>query len=193
MGEVTGGRLEIKTSGRYTYEMGVALFASRNPVDQALWRDWYRFTVSLTLAGAFSADPTESRMARSFIVDALAKAGKGTEVFGSPDACRSAVEGLQPGPDHMFFFEYNFLFVLASGGRADKSALGDHSPAGYAQRARFYAISPEARLLYAKGVASYIVFLAENTGLVLPERCMAARTLLSRINSYDEFLSEISK
>mgnify|MGYP000688778809 CR=1 FL=1 len=28
MGEVTGGRLEIKTSGRYTYEMGRALFAS---------------------------------------------------------------------------------------------------------------------------------------------------------------------
>jgi hypothetical protein len=193
MGEVTGGRLEIKTSGRYTYEMGAALFASGNPLDQALWRDWYRFTVSLALAGAFSADPTESRMARSFIVDALAKAGRATEVFGSPDACRSAVEALQPGPDHMFFFEYNFLFVLASGGRAEKSALGDHSPAGYAQRARFYAISPEARLLYAKGVASYIVFLAENTGLVFPERCAAVRTLLARINSYDEFLSEISK
>src|SRR5208282_4724689 len=43
MGEVTGGRLEIKTSGRYTYEMGVALFLSRHPYDQALWRDWYRF------------------------------------------------------------------------------------------------------------------------------------------------------
>ncbi|MEO6245752.1 MAG: tagaturonate epimerase family protein, partial [Opitutaceae bacterium] len=28
MGQVTGGRLEIKTSGRYTYEMGRALFAS---------------------------------------------------------------------------------------------------------------------------------------------------------------------
>jgi hypothetical protein len=27
MGQVTGSRLEIKTSGRYTYEMGVALFA----------------------------------------------------------------------------------------------------------------------------------------------------------------------
>ena len=29
MGEVTGSRLEIKTSGRYTYEMGVALFHRR--------------------------------------------------------------------------------------------------------------------------------------------------------------------
>jgi hypothetical protein len=47
--------------------------------------------------------------------------------------------------------------------------------------ARFYAISPEARLLYAKGVAGYIVFLAEHTGLVPPERCAAARRLLARI------------
>ena len=38
MGEVTGGRLEIKTSGRYTYEMGVALSQSTNAADQALWR-----------------------------------------------------------------------------------------------------------------------------------------------------------
>ena len=35
MGQVTGGRLEIKTSGRYTYEMGRALFASKNAADQA--------------------------------------------------------------------------------------------------------------------------------------------------------------
>ena len=38
MGEVTGSRLEIKTSGRYTYEMGVALFQSKNAADQALWQ-----------------------------------------------------------------------------------------------------------------------------------------------------------
>ena len=31
MGAVTGGHLEIKTSGRYTYEMGVALSTSKNP------------------------------------------------------------------------------------------------------------------------------------------------------------------
>jgi hypothetical protein len=193
MGQVTGGRLEIKTSGRYTYEMGVALHRSGNASDRALWRDWYQFTVGLALAGAFSVDPTESRMARTFISDSLAKAGKSCEVFGSPSACRAAVESLTPSPDHMFFFEYNFLFVLASGGRAEKSALGDHSPAGYAQRARFYGISPEARLLYARGVASYIVFLAEHTGLVAAERCAAARSLLGRITSYDEFLSEISR
>jgi hypothetical protein len=193
MGQVTGGRLEIKTSGRYTYEMGVALFHSKDASDRALWRDWYGFTVGLALSGAFSAEPTESRMARGFISDALSKAGRSADVFASPSSCRTAVEALAPSPDHMFFFEYNFLFVLASGGRAEKSALGDHSPAGYAQRARFYAISPEARLLYAKGVAAYIVFLAEHTGLVAAERCAAVRSLLGRISTYDEFLGEISR
>ena len=193
MGDVTGGRLEIKTSGRYTYEMGVALFRSANNSDKALWRDWYRFTAELALAGAFSADPTESRMARTFVSDALSKSGKDPEVFASPASCRAAVEALEPSPDLMFFFEYNFLFVLAAGGKPEKAALGDHSAAGYRQRARFYAISPEARLLYAKGVASYIVFLAEHTGLVFAERCAAVRRLLNRIESYDEFIAEISK
>jgi hypothetical protein len=193
MGQVTGGRLEIKTSGRYTYEMGVALSRSDNASDHALWRDWYAFTVGLALAGAFSADPTESRMARTFISDALSKAGESCDVFGSQAACRAAVEALAPSPEHMFFFEYNFLFVLASGGRAEKSALGDHSPAGYAQRARFYGISPQARLLYSRGVAAYIVFLAEHTGLVAAERCAAVGRLLGRIATYDEFLDEISQ
>ena len=81
MGDVTGSRLEIKTSGRYTYEMGVALFASKNAADQALWRDWYRFTLDLALAGAFSADATEQKMARTFVTDALATAGKPVDVF----------------------------------------------------------------------------------------------------------------
>ena len=71
MGQVTGSRLEIKTSGRYTYEMGRALFASKHPADQALWRDWYKFTLELALLGAYSADATEQKMARVFITDAL--------------------------------------------------------------------------------------------------------------------------
>jgi hypothetical protein len=192
MGEVTGCRLEIKTSGRYTYEMGVALFRSGNRWDQELWRDWYRFTLELALAGAFSPDPTESRMARTFITTSLGSAATAA-VFNSAAACRRALEALAPSPEHMFFFEYNFLFVLASGGRAEKGALGSHSPAGYVQRARFYAISAEARLLFSKGIASYIVFLAEHTGLVGAERCAAVRSLLTRIQTYDEFLNEISK
>ena len=192
MGEVTGSRLEIKTSGRYTYEMGVALFQSKNAADQALWRDWYRFTLDLALAGAFSADATEQKMARTFVADALAKSGTPVDVFGSPAACRAALEALPPSPDHMFFFEYNFLYVLAAGGRPEKSALGDHSPAGYAQRARFYAISSEARLIYAKGVASYLIFLAETTGLVAADRCAAARERLAGYATLDAMLDGIS-
>jgi hypothetical protein len=117
MGQVTGGRLEIKTSGRYTYEMGIALSKSKNPSDQALWRDWYRFTLAMAVAGAFSSDATEQKMARTFITTSL-----GRDVFDSPASCRAALESLAPSPDYMFFFEYNFLYVLAAGGRADKRA-----------------------------------------------------------------------
>ena len=193
MGQVTGSRLEIKTSGRYTYEMGVALFHSTNPDDQKLWHDWYRFTIELALAGAYSTDATEQKMARSFVVDALEKVGAATDIFGTPAQARAAIEALSPSPEHMFFFEYNFLFVLAADGRTEKAALGDHSAAGYRQRARFYGISPVARLLYAKGVAHYLIFLAENTALVPAERCAAARGRLARYQSYDELLNDISR
>ena len=187
MGEVTGSRLEIKTSGRYTYEMAVALAGSTNSSDAHLWRDWYRFTLEMALAGAFSEDSTERRMARSFIAVSVDRA----EIFESPAACRGALEALSPSPDHMFFFEYNFLYVLAAGGRAEKAALGDHSPAGYAQRARFYAISPEARLRFMKGIARYILFLAENTGLAAAERCERARDRLDRYSSVEEMIDDI--
>ena len=96
MGEVTGGRLEIKTSGRYTFEMGVALSASPDPADQALWRDWYHFTLALALAGAFSADESERGMARTFIAASLAKAGGSEDVFASQASCRAAMEALSP-------------------------------------------------------------------------------------------------
>ena len=193
MGQVTGARLEIKTSGRYTYEMGIALAQSKNSADAALWRDWYRFTVNLAVAGAFSADATEQKMARIFISTALANAGKPADVFASAVTCLKAIDALPPSPEHMFFFEYNFLYVLAAGGKPEKSALGDHTPEGYAQRARFYAISPEARLNYAKGVAGYLIFLAEHTGLATAERCAGARKLLTRYGSYHELVSDISR
>jgi hypothetical protein len=193
MGEVTGSRLEIKTSGRYTYEMGRALFASKHAGDQALWADWYTFTLELALAGAYSADATEQKMARVFIADALAKSGRGTDVFANPTVTRAALESLPPSPEHMFWFEYNFLHVLAAGGRPDKAALGDHTPAGYRQRARFYGISDEGRLNFAKNIASYIVFLAENTGLAPAAHCAAARKLLERYATLDEMLNDISK
>jgi hypothetical protein len=193
MGQVTGGRLEIKTSGRYTYEMGRALFASKNADDQALWRDWYKFTVDLAAAGAFSTDPTEQKMARVFITDALTKAGRGTDVFSNPTVTHAALESLPVSPEHMFWFEYNFLFVLAGGGRAEKAALGDHTPAGYRQRQRFYSVSDEGRLNFAKNIATYIVFLAENSGLAPAATCAAARKLLERYTTLDEMLNDISK
>ncbi len=191
MGEATGGRLEIKTSGRYTYEMGRALAASADPADQALWRDWHRFTRELALLGAFSGGAAEQKMARSFISDALAKAGRPADVFGSTAACRAALEALNPSPEHMFWFEYNFLYVLAAGGRAEKRSLGDHTPEGYAQRARFYAISAEARLNYARNVARYIVFLAENTGLAPAAACARAKASLDGYSTLDQMLSDI--
>ena len=192
MGEVTGSRLEIKTSGRYTYEMGLAVAASKNAADQKLWSDWYRFTLELALLGAFSTDATEQKMARIFITTALASCGKPVDVFADAATTRAALEALPASPDHMFFFEYNFLHVLAADGRAEKAALGDHTAAGYGQRARFYAISPEARLLYAKGVASYLVFLAENTKLASAETCAAARGRLASYASYEELLNDIA-
>jgi len=193
MGQVTGSALEIKTSGRYTYEMGVALSQSKNAADAALWRDWYKFTVDMAVAGAFSADATEQKMARIFVTTSLAAVGKPTDVFASPAACRAALEALPPSAEHMIFFEYNFLYVLAAGGKPAKAALGDHTPAGYQQRARFYAVSPEARLLFSKRIAAYLIFLAENTGLASKERCAATSKLLAGYATLEAMLNDISR
>ena len=187
MGSVTGGQLEIKTSGRYTYEMGAAVAISRNPSDAGLWRDWYRFTLDMAVAGAFASDATEQKMARTFITTSLGR----DDVFDSPAIVPRCARSLPPSPEHMFFFEYNFLYVLAAGGRPDKTALGDHSPAGYAQRARFYTISPEARLNFSKAIAGYIIFLAENTGLATADSCREAGRRLQRYATLDEMLGDI--
>jgi len=141
----------------------------------------------------FSADVTEQKMARIFVTDALNKSGKATDVFASEATVRAALASLDVSPEHMFWFEYNFLFVLAGAGKAEKSALGDHSPAGYQQRARFYSISDEGRLNFAKNIASYLIFLAENTMLASKERCAAAKKLLSSYQTLDAMLGDISK
>ncbi len=193
MGEVTGSALEIKTSGRYTYEMGVALSQSKHAADAALWSDWYKFTLAMAVAGAFSADATEQKMARIFVTTSLAAVGRSADVFASPAICRAALDALAPSAEHMVFFEYNFLYVLAAGGKPEKSALGDHTAAGYAQRARFYAISPEARLLFSKRIAAYLIFLAENTGLATKERCAATSKLLESYATLDAMLGDISR
>lgn len=206
MGQVTGSALEIKTSGRYTYEMGVALSQSQHPADVALWRDWYQFTVDMAVAGAFSPDATEQKMARVFVKTTLSAVGASLDdargrahgaplldVFASSATCRTALEALLPSAEHMIFFEYNFLYVLAAGGKPEKAALGDHTPAGYQQRARFYAVSSEVRLLFAKRIAAYLVFLAENTGLASPERCAGASKLLERYATLEAMLNDISR
>jgi hypothetical protein len=193
MGEVTGSALEIKTSGRYTYEMGVALSQSKNAADAALWADWYKFTLAMAVAGSFSADATEQKMARIFVTTSLSALGKSADVFSSPAACRAALDALPPSAEHMVFFEYNFLYVLAAGGKPEKSALGDHTAAGYAQRARFYAVSPEARLLFSKRIAAYLIFLAENTGLATKDRCAATSKLLAGYTTLEAMLGDISK
>ena len=192
MGEVTGGNLEIKTSGRYTYEMGIALHGSENAADQDLWKDWHAFTLELAVAGAFSAEETEQKMAREFIVDALEFEKVSTDVFASPESCRSALEALVPNPDHMFWFEYNFLYVLAADGKPEKASLGDHSAAGYRQRERFYTISDEGQLRFARRVAEYIVFLARNTGLASTETCDAAMSRLEGYANWNAFLEDIA-
>jgi hypothetical protein len=132
-------------------------------------------------------------MARLFVTTSLAAAGKPVDVFATPVACRAALEALPPSAEHMIFFEYNFLYVLAAGGKAEKAALGDHTPAGYKQRARFYAVSPEARLLFAKRIAAYLIFLAENTGLASKERCAATSKLLTSYPTLEAMLNDISR
>lgn len=191
-GRITGGALEIKTSGRYTYEMGVALSRSSDAGDQQLWQDWYAFTRDLALNSAFGGDETERNMARSFIDRTLADAGRPPVYYADEAAVRSALEVLDPSPDHMVWFEYNFLYVLAADGSTDKTKLGDHGPAGYVQRARFYRISEVGRLEFAKSVARYIVFLAEATGLSSKATCAAATAQLDNYSSYAELLADIA-
>ena len=133
-------------------------------------------------------------MARSFILDALVKTQSPADeaaIFATPASARTAIEALAPSPEHMFWFEYNFLHVLAADGRADKAALGDHTAAGYRQRARFYAISEEGRLGFAKNIASYLLFLAENTGLAPAARVAEARARLAATASLEAFHAAI--
>jgi hypothetical protein len=48
-------------------------------------------------------------------------------------------------------------------------------------------VSGEARLLYARRVASYVLFLAEATGLAPAGRVAAARARLDGIADHDAF------
>ena len=147
----------------------------------------------MAVAGAFSSNVTEQKMARTFVSTSLAALGKLTDVFASSENCRAALTDLPPSPDHMVFFEYNFLYVLAAAGKSEKAALGDHSPAGYTQRARFYSISAEARLLFYQRIATYLIFLAENTGLATRDRCATATKLLESYTTIEAMFNDISR
>jgi hypothetical protein len=190
MGRATKSRFEVKTSGRYTYEMGKALFGSTDPEDQKLWADWYAFTKELALKGAFSEDAAQRNFAREFVVSSLKLEGVPTDtVFESPLRLKQDLDNIKPSPDHAFWFEYNFLFVLAGKGETDR--LGDHSPEGYEQRGRFYRISDQARLLFAQNVAGYILFLAKTTGIRGAAVVEEARKQLASFKTYEELLDDI--
>jgi hypothetical protein len=117
--------------------------------------------------------------------------GASVDVFDSPDTCRAALDALTPNADHMLWFEYNFLYVLAAEGKSEKSALGDHKAAGYEQRKRFYSISDEGQLRFAQGIARYICFLADTTGLADKAACDSALSKLNGYSNYAEFLDAI--
>ena len=190
MGSATKGCFEVKTSGRYTYEMGTALAASTDPEDQKLWADWYAFTKELALKGAFSEDPAQRNFAREFIASSLKHEGLTVDaVFESPARLKQTLDSVKPSPDHAFWFEYNFLFILAGKGSIDR--LGDHSAEGYEQRSRFYRISDQARLLFAQRVAGYILFLAETTGIRSAKTVDEAGKKLAAFGSYEALLDDI--
>ncbi len=190
-GSLTNGNFEVKTSGRYTYEMGVALAESRATGDRRLWLDWYAFTRDLAIDGAFSENEVQRGFAREFVTRALERQKAPLlGVFESRDSLGAALDLLPPSTDHMFWFEYNFLFVLAGG--ASIAKLGDHGPLGYAQRSRFYCISDEGRLLFAKRVAAYVIFLSRHTGLVRDDIADSAAARLSSLTGYESFLRDIS-
>ena len=188
VGEVTGSNLEIKTSGRYTYEMGVALSRSKDPNDQALWKDWYAFTVELASNGCFAEDETERNMAREFV--RLTIGDKADEAFESECLAEPSWGPWNPAPNISFGSSITFLRSCAEGS-SQKKSLGDHSAAGYRQRSRFYSISDEGRLLYAQRVAEYILFLAETTGIASSETCDRAREELQSISTFENFIGSI--
>ena len=69
-------------------------------------------------------------MAREFVSLTLDEESS-KKAFSSIEDCRTILQSLEPSPDHFFWFEYNFLYVLAAGGSAEKNSLGDHSSEGY--------------------------------------------------------------
>uniref|UniRef100_A0A7S3G2N6 Uncharacterized protein n=1 Tax=Palpitomonas bilix TaxID=652834 RepID=A0A7S3G2N6_9EUKA len=180
-GEVTGSHLEIKTSGRYTYEMGAALARSTSPSDQALFNEWFAFTLTLARHALEGKNGEGARdLAMQFLNHSLEN--QGLAPLSNEDNAVEALAKLKPSPDAMIWFEFNFLFVLAG-----KTKLGDHSVEGYEQRARFYGgISEEGRLHFFKNISNYILFLCETTGLAAKDKVDRVRAELELLSSLPE-------
>ena len=84
-------------------------------------------------------------------------------------------------------------FILAASGSSEKTQLGSHEAAGYRQRQRFYeGVSAEGRLLFAKGIARYIIFLARTTGMVSKAKCDEVLSLLESYSTYKQLLNDIA-
>jgi hypothetical protein len=190
IGTETNQHFEVKTSGRYTYEMGVALSKSNDPSDQKLWMDWYTFTKDLVVTSAFSQNAIQNKFAREFINQTFAMEKIAIDsVYSSPESLTKAIDLMKSSPEHVFWFEYNFLFVLAAQGSIHR--LGDHSVEGYRQRSRFYEISDNAKLLFAKRIVEYIFFLCESTGMAEAEVVNEARKKCAAFKQYKDLLEDI--
>ena len=66
-GDVTHSNLEIKTSGRYTYEMGLPFIIHRIRMTKSSGEIGIILPVDLASKGCFAEDETERKMAREFV------------------------------------------------------------------------------------------------------------------------------
>ncbi|MEO7038153.1 MAG: hypothetical protein ABI548_29565 [Polyangiaceae bacterium] len=186
-----------------TFLLENALSIATNPcIPQDFWLNWPRLRTRLDSGQGLTRHPlSEVQTALgsfSLLEDAdgdhawvLRGDANAAHVFADSESC-SALDSLHPNPEHMFWFEYNFLYVLATQGRAQKSALGDHTAEGDRQRARFYAVSEAGRLAYAKNVAEYLLFLAETTGMASDGACSTARAKLASYETSAALLVDIA-
>ena len=172
---------------------GRALSASKNAADPALWRDWYRFTLELALAGRVQLRPPSRRWRARSSPTRWPTRASGLDVFGSPARVPAALEALPPSPDHMFLVRVQFPLRARRRRPPEKAALGDHTPAGYQQRARFYAISPEARLSYLEG-SRQLSHLPRRDHRVGPGGALRGhRERLAGYTTLDAMLDDISR
>ena len=134
MGDVTGGRLEIKTSGRYTYEMGRALSASTRPRRPGALARLVPLHARTRARSAPSAPTRPSaRWPGSSSPMRSPKAGPAGRRLRVAAACRRGARGPARQPRaHVLGSSTTSSSSLPAGGRAEKAALGDHGPAGYA-------------------------------------------------------------